>query len=122
MAFFYLVLEVGPARFARCCMALNPAMLDVLDRDAVIDCIADEYARQERDAQRQKEESAFMVYVTDMLREVAENTGRFIGKTYARLPRLVDAVEKKPEDNRTAEEIAADVIKRAGLTLVHSEG
>lgn len=33
-------------------------------------------------------------------------------------PRYIDIIEPKPQDNRTGAEIAADVIKKAGLKIV----
>ena len=62
-------------------------------------------------------ERAYRVYVTDCLRAIAENTANFAGGNYI-TNRFADAcIKVKAVDNRTGEEIAADVIKRTGLVV-----
>ena len=55
------------------------------------------------------ETRSFREYVTESLRLQAEN--KYLSVSW------IDAIRKKQEDSRTPEEIAADIIKRAGLTL-----
>lgn len=54
--------------------------------------------------------------MTDALRIVAENTARYAGGNYIKA-RYVDIIEPKKQDNRTCEEITADVVARCGLTI-----
>jgi hypothetical protein len=54
--------------------------------------------------------------VTDALRFVAENTARYAGGSYIKA-RYSDMIEPKKPDNRTCEEITADVVARCGLTI-----
>lgn len=56
---------------------------------------------------QQEDEFSFRVYVTDSL--------RLSGESKYLSARWLDMVRRKPEDTRTGDEIAADVIKRAGL-------
>lgn len=59
---------------------------------------------------------AYRIYVTDALRLVAENTAKFVGgRSIER--RYIDVVEPKKQDNRTCEEITADIVARCGLTI-----
>lgn len=58
----------------------------------------------------QTEELSFRVYVTDSLR--AQGEGKYLAERWA------DLIRPAPRDDRTPDEIAADVITRAGLTLV----
>ena len=55
---------------------------------------------------------AYRIYVTDALRIVAENTGNISLKL-----RYYDIIHPKKVDNRTGDEIVADIIKRAGLVV-----
>ena len=67
--------------------------------------------------EREKTE-AYRIYVTDALRVVAENTARFASGNYIKA-RYADMIEPKKQDNRTGDEIVADIIKRAGLVVKH---
>lgn len=59
---------------------------------------------------------AYRIYVTDALRVVTENTARFASGNYIKA-RYADMIEPKKQDNRTCEEITADVVARCGLTI-----
>lgn len=69
-------------------------------------------------------EEAFRVYLTDAAQIIAENTariggGRTISKRWAELAGLNEP--SRPADNRTAEEIIADIAGKAGLNITHHE-
>lgn len=57
------------------------------------------------------------MYVTDALKLLGENTARYAGGSHM-IQRLVDVITPKKQDTRTGAEIAADVIKKAGLKVV----
>lgn len=59
---------------------------------------------------------AYRIYVTDALRVAAENTARFASGNYIKV-RYADIIEPKKQDNRTCEEITADIVARCGLTI-----
>ena len=59
-------------------------------------------------------------YVGECLRYTTENTAKYVGGAYM-TTKWTDIVDPKPKDTRSGAEIAADVIKKAGLTLVASE-
>ena len=61
---------------------------------------------------------AYRIYVTDALRIVAENTARYAGGNYIKA-RYAEIIEAKRQDNRTCEEITADIIARCGLVVKH---
>lgn len=65
----------------------------------------------------QMDTEAYRVYVSDCLQAIAENTAKYAGGSVIK-KRYYDVINPKPVDNRTGEEIAADVIKRAGLKVV----
>ena len=65
-------------------------------------------------------EVAYRIYVTDCLRMMTENTARFAKGTYVK-KRYADFFRESPADNRTGEQIAADVIKKAGLVVIRNE-
>ena len=67
-------------------------------------------------------EETFRVYLTDAAKIIAENTariggGKTLSKRWAELAGLDGPV--RPADNRTAEEIIADVAGKAGLIITH---
>ena len=59
---------------------------------------------------------AYRIYVTDALRIVGENTAQYVGGDYIKA-RYAGMIEPKKQDNRTCEEITADVVARCGLTI-----
>lgn len=59
---------------------------------------------------------AYKVYVSDTLRLISENTAKFSGGSYMK-QRWFDFVQDKPKDTRSGNEIAAEVIKKAGLEV-----
>lgn len=65
---------------------------------------------------RQQEESAFHIYTTECLRTMTENTAKFAGGSFVQA-KYSDLIDPKPQDNRTCEEITAEVVKRCGLVV-----
>lgn len=63
---------------------------------------------------------AYRIYLSDGLKAISENLSRLGGGSYlnTRFADLID--ERKPKDTRTGDEVAADVIKAAGLKLIRT--
>ena len=57
---------------------------------------------------------AYRIYVTDCLRMVTEKMSQ---GAYT-VARFYDIINPKPVENRNGEEIAADIIKRAGIEVI----
>ena len=66
--------------------------------------------------QSQQRDLAYRIYVTDCLRIISENTAKMRGGSYMKA-KLADIINPNPVENRTGEEIAADIIKRAGIEV-----
>ena len=62
-------------------------------------------------------ELAYQIYMTDALRMIAENTAKLSGGSYM-TKRYAEVLVKEKPDNRTGDEIAADIIKKAGLVVI----
>ena len=67
--------------------------------------------------QSQQRDLAYRIYVTDCLRIISENTAKTGGGSYI-TAKFADIINPKPADNRAGEEIAADIIKRAGIEVI----
>ena len=66
---------------------------------------------------REQEDKAYRIYVTDALRLISENTASSVGGKYI-TARFGDVIAPpKEEDNRTCEEITAEIIARCGLVV-----
>ena len=65
----------------------------------------------------QQRHLAYRIYVSDCLRIISENTAKICGGSYI-TAKLADIINPKPVDNRTGEEIAADIINRAGIEVI----
>ena len=68
--------------------------------------------------QSQQRDLAYRIYVTDCLRIISENAAKMCCGAYI-TAKFSDIINPKPADNRTGEEIAADIIKRAGIEVIH---
>lgn len=60
---------------------------------------------------------AYRIYVTDCLRMATENVAKMSQGSYTSA-RFYDIINPKTVDNRSGEEIAADIIKRAGIEVI----
>ena len=67
--------------------------------------------------QKEQEDKEVKIYYAECLRIITENTAKIGGGSYITV-KLDDILNPKPVDNRTAEEIAADNIKRAGIEVM----
>ena len=67
--------------------------------------------------QSQQRDLAYRIYVTDCLRIISENTAKMGGGSYI-TAKFADIINPKQVDKRTGEEIAADIIKQAGIEVI----
>ena len=67
--------------------------------------------------QSQQRDLAYRIYVCECLRMVTENTAKISNGSYT-AAKFEDIIKPKPVDNRTGEEIAADIIKLAGIEVI----
>ena len=67
--------------------------------------------------QSQRRDLAYRIYVTECLRMISENTAKMSNGSYT-VAKFEDIINQKPVDNRTGEEIAADIIKLAGIEVI----
>lgn len=65
-----------------------------------------------------EKEKAYREYVCENLRIIGENTSKIGGGSYFKAS-LSDVLKQKPKvEDKTGEEIVADVVKRCGLKVV----
>ena len=67
--------------------------------------------------QSQQRDLAYRIYVCDCLRMISENTANSGGGIFM-TAKFADIINPKTVDSRTGEEIAADIIKRAGIEVI----
>ena len=67
--------------------------------------------------QKEQEDKAVKIYYAECLRIISENTAKIGGGSYITV-KLDDILNPKQVENRTGEEIAADIIKRAGIEVI----
>ena len=60
---------------------------------------------------------AYRFYVSECLRIIGENTAKVGGGSYM-TAKFEEIISPKPADNRTGEEIAADIINMAGIEVI----
>lgn len=66
---------------------------------------------------KEQEDKAVKIYYAECLRIIAENTAKRCVGSYITV-KLADILNPNPVDNRNGEEIAADIIKRAGIEVI----
>ena len=67
--------------------------------------------------QSQQRDLAYRIYVSECLRMISENAASGGGRSYM-VVKFEDVINPKQVENRTGEEIAADIIKRAGIEVI----
>ena len=67
--------------------------------------------------QSQQRDLADRFYVSECLRMIGENTAKVSGGSYM-TAKFEEIISPKPADNRTGEEIAADIINMAGIEVI----
>lgn len=67
------------------------------------------------------EKEAYKTYLAECMRMMTENTAKFAGGRYMNVS-FAEMLHPKPIDTRTGDEIVADIIKGAGLTIVEKGG
>ena len=67
--------------------------------------------------QKEQEDKAVKIYYAECLRIISENMAKMGGGSYI-TAKLADIINPKSVDNRTGEEIAADIIKLAGIEVI----
>ena len=69
--------------------------------------------------QKKNEEIAYKIYITDALKLISENTAGLVkGKIMSKRFCEIAYEEKKQEPEKSAEEIIAEVNKKAGLVMI----
>jgi hypothetical protein len=63
------------------------------------------------------EEEVHREYIAKCARIITENTAKFSSGSYIGIE-YSEIIHPKPKDNRTAEEIVADVIEKAGIEVI----
>lgn len=79
-------------------------MLDLLGSQYVIEHVVAEHKNSVHD-------KMYKIYVTDVIKCIAESMGNEIDY------RFIELIDSNTVDNRTGDEIALDIIKRAGLKV-----
>lgn len=89
--------------------------MDLFGKAYVIDHCVKMY----NDAQRQE---TYKIYVSDVLRILAENTAKIVGGGYIK-KRYIELMEpeKCKKDNRSAQEIIDDVVNKSGIKVVKAK-
>lgn len=67
--------------------------------------------------QREQEDKAVKIYYAECLRVITENTAKMGGGSYI-TAKLSNIINPKPADDRTGEEIAAEIIRQAGIEVI----
>ena len=67
--------------------------------------------------QKEQEDKAIKIYYAECLRTISENTAKIRGGSYI-TAKIADIINPKPADTRAGEEIAAGIIKLAGIEVI----
>lgn len=93
---------MGEYEWFECCKSIRLDLLELYGSTYVIEHVTTEY-------NDRVERKVYRSYTTDMLKAIAESLGVSVIDRYA------DVISLEASDTRTGDEIAEDIIKRAGL-------
>ena len=65
----------------------------------------------------QRRDLAYRIYVSDALRIITENTAKFAGGSFVKA-RYAELIKPQHKDDRSAEDIAAEIIIKAGIKVI----
>lgn len=88
-------------------------MIELMGAGYVVDYCVSRY-------KHKQEEKQYRVYITDALMVIANNTARAFGGSTVTM-RYLDIIQPQEPDPRTGDDIAVDLIQRAGLTFKKEE-
>ena len=98
---------MGSEEYFHCVESIRLDLLDLFGSGYVIEhCISALLERKKKDT--------LDIYLADCLKNINEILAKTYGGSYSN-QRYVELINPKKEDKRTGDEIAADIIKRAGL-------
>lgn len=123
--FFYIVDAIGPGKYLTISSGIRLDLLDLIGSGYVLEYVSAFYLEQQ-------DELRYRQYVTEALRLLTENTTHFVIPgygavdygNYLRSPWFEPEARTRSapqEDTRTADEIALEVITKAGLRLKSGE-
>lgn len=95
---------MGQSEWFDCCRSIRLDLLDLYGSYYVIEHVIAE-------SNKKQEERLYRCYTSDMLKAIAESFGVTVDS------RFIDAINNEPEDEQTGDEIALDIIQRAGLRV-----
>ena len=108
--FFYICSALPASTVKRGLSSIEPVKLKIFGWGYVKDFCISLF-------QKEQEDKAVKIYYAECLRIITENTAKMGGGSYI-TAKLSDIINPKPVEKRTGEEIAADIIKRAGIEVI----
>ena len=105
--FFRFVGQVGGLKYGELCSTVDLEKLDLLGRVFLIEHCIYEYNRQQK-------RLAYEVYITDRLKAINDSVVSFYGGASAtkRYADYIAEMEKKPEPERTAEQVISSISEK----------
>lgn len=107
MGFFYFVGSCGAENWDY--QGLNVDLLEIIGRGYVIDHCVSFFNKQAK-------EERYRNYIADTLKLMNENIAKLVGGSYYKM-RYAEQCEQKKEPEKSGDEIARDIIRRAKLKL-----
>lgn len=104
MGFFYILDAVGESAYLDYCRSIRLDLLNLFGSYYLIEHIVAEH-------EKRVKELVFSVYTTDVLKAMAESCGATIKSRY------IDLINNEPEETKSADEIALEVIMKADLKV-----
>ena len=107
---------MGADKYLRYIQTIRLDLLELFGNGYVIDhCIA-VFTNEQEEIKKCEEEKQYRYYLTDCLKLIAENTAKYAGGSYIS-NRYKDIVDPQPIMEKTGDEIAAEIIMKAGLHI-----
>lgn len=107
MGFFYFIGSCGAQNWDY--TGLSVELLELVGKGYVIDHCISLFNKQAR-------EEAYRTYIADTLKALNDNFAKIFGGSYYQT-RYIDAIKQEKEPEKSGDEIARDIIKRAGLKV-----
>lgn len=109
---------MGAVEYLNLIQTIRLDLLELFGSGYVIDHCVSAFSKEKEIERRYEEEKLYRYYLTDCLRVITENTAKSAHTEASYINnRFQDIIEPKPVITKSGDEIAEDIVRRAGLSI-----
>lgn len=115
---------MGANEYLKLISTIRLDLLELLGSGYVIDHCLSEYLEKKKAEREEKDRWIFFGYISDAIKIISENTAKSVNageSAYYMAKHLIDMLRPETHEEKSGDDIAADVFMRAGLKFADGE-